>query len=283
MHWKRQILALLCFAWIAPGFAACLGAQNATHIYRFEVVPQFTSAKLYSAWSPLLQRIGQETGLCFTLGVAPSIPAFEQRLLAGEPEFVYLNPYHAVLGYQKRKYQPLLADERLLTGILVVRTDSPLQTLADLEGKSVVFPAPNSFAASLLMRAELAKRKIDIHPVFVKTHSNVYRAVIGQDAVAGGGVNSTLAGELPEIRQQLRVLYETPGYTAHPIATHPSVPAAVREKFSQAFLQLGRDEAGRKLLEGVDIPTPQAVTYAKNYKVLESLQLDKFLVFSPAP
>lgn len=283
MKWKPTILALLCFAWMATGCAACLGEQKAAHIYRFEVVPQFTTAKVYGTWAPLLQRIGQASGLCFELRIAPSIPAFEQRLLAGEPEFVYLNPYHAVLGYQKKQYQPLLADERPLTGILVVRTDSPVKTLEDLQGKNIAFPAPNSFAASLLMRAELAHRKIDIHPVFVKTHSNVYRAVIGQDAVAGGGVNSTLASEVPEVRQQLRVLYETSGYTAHPIVTHPSVPAAVREKFRQAFMQLGRDEEGRKLLDGVDIPTPQAVTYAKHYKALESLQLDKFLVLSPSP
>ena len=150
----------------------------------------------------------------------------------------------------------------------------------DLKGKNVSFPAPNSFAASLLIRAELAKQKIDINPIFVKTHSNVYRSVINKDAIAGGGVNNTLDNEAPEVRKELRVLYETSAYTPHPIATHPSVPNAVRDRFLKAMIKLTQDEAGQKLLEDINLHKPQAVNYAKHYKVLESLQLEKFLVLT---
>ena len=266
---------------IGTSYSACLGAQVSTKVYTFDVVPQFPAAKIYTTWSPLLQRIGQDAGLCFELRVSASIPEFEQRFLKGESDFTFLNPYHAVLAYQKKKYQPLLADTQdLLTGILVVRSDNPIKNLNDLKGKNVSFPAPNSFAASLLIRAELAKQKIDVNPVFVKTHSNVYRSVINKDALAGGGVNNTLDNEAPEVRQQLRVLYETPAYTPHPIATHPSVTSEVRERFLKAMVKLSQDEEGQKLLDGINLNKPQAVSYAKHYKVLESLQLDKFLVLT---
>lgn len=280
---RQHLLGIFASALLISGAvqAACLGDPHSTKVYSFDVVPQLTAAKIYTTWSPLLQRVGQEAGLCFELRVWPTIPEFEQKLLKGDPEFVFLNPYHAVLAYQKKKYQPLLADsEDLLTGILVVRIDSSIQSLEALKGKTVSLPAPNAFAASLLIRAELAKRKIDVQPVFVKTHSNVYRSVIGKDAVAGGGVNNTLDNEAPEVRQQLRVLFETPAYTPHPIVTHPSVPAAVRERFLQAMLKLTQDDAGRKLLDDINLHKPQAVTYAKHYKPLEALQLEKFLVLS---
>lgn len=281
--WKQHLLELIISGLGLCGVtqAACLGDPSASKTYTFDVVPQLTAAKIYTTWSPLLQRVGQEASLCFELRVSATIPEFEQKLLKGEPEFVFLNPYHAVLAYQKKKYQPLLADsEDLLTGILVVRADSPIKSLDELKGKSVTFPAPNAFAASLLIRAELAKKKIDINPVFVKTHSNVYRSIISKDAVAGGGVNNTLDNEAPEVRQQLRVLFETPAYTPHPVATHPSVSAAVRERFLKAMLKLAQDEEGRKLLDGINLRKPQAVSYAKHYKPLESLQLEKFLVLT---
>lgn len=266
---------------IGTSYSACLGAQVSTKVYTFDVVPQFPAAKIYTTWSPLLQRIGQDAGLCFELRVSASIPEFEQRFLKGESDFTFLNPYHAVLAFQKKKYQPLLADAQdLLTGILVVRSDNPIKNLNDLKGKNVSFPAPNSFAASLLIRAELAKQKIDINPLFVKTHSNVYRSVINKDALAGGGVNNTLDNEAPEVRQQMRVLYETPAYTPHPIATHPSVTSEVRERFLKAMVKLSQDEEGQKLLDGINLNKPQAVNYAKHYKVLESLQLEKFLVLT---
>ena len=280
----RNLASLIGAALFLSGCAqaTCLGEQNTTKTYTFDVVPQLTASKIYTTWSPLLQRIGQDAGLCFELRVSTTIPEFEQKLFKGEPEFVFLNPYHVVLAYQKKKYQPLLADSsELLTGILVVRADSPIQKLDDLKDKNIAFPAPNAFAASLLIRAELEKKKIHINPVFVKTHSNVYRAVIGKDTLAGGGVNNTLENEAPEVRQQLRVLYETPTYTPHPVATHPSVPAPVRERFLNAMLKLTQDEEGRRLLDGVNLHKPQAVSYSKHYKPLESLRLEKFLVLTP--
>lgn len=266
---------------IGTSFSACLGSQLSTKVYTFDVVPQFPAAKIYTTWSPLLQRIGQDAGLCFELRVSASIPEFEQRFLKGESDFTFLNPYHAVLAYQKKKYQPLLADGKdLLTGILVVRSDNPIKNLNDLKGKNVAFPAPNSFAASLLIRAELAKEKIEVNPVFVKTHSNVYRSVINKDALAGGGVNNTLDNEAPEVRQQLRVLYETSAYTPHPIATHPSIANEIRDRFFKAMVKLSQDDEGQKLLDGINLNKPRAVTYAKHYKALESLQLEKFLVLT---
>ena len=280
---QQTVMALLLGLGIVGhvAHATCLGDANNGKVYTFDVVPQLTAAKIYTTWSPLLQRVGQDAKLCFELRVSATIPEFEQKLLKGEPEFVFLNPYHAVLAHQKKKYQPLLADsEDLLTGILVVRADSPIKHLEELKGKSITFPAPNAFAASLLIRAEMAKKKIDITPVFVKTHSNVYRSVIGKDVIAGGGVNNTLDNEASEVRQQLRVLYETSAYTPHPVATHPSVPASVRERFLTAMLKLTQDEEGRKLLDGINLHKPQAVTYAKHYKPLESLQLEKFLVLT---
>jgi phosphonate transport system substrate-binding protein len=93
-------------------------------------------------------------------------------------------------------------------------------------------------------------------------------------------VNNTLDNETPEVRQQLRVLYETSAYTPHPVATHPSVSASVRERFLKAMLKLAQDDEGRKLLDGINLHKPQAVTYAKHYKQLESLQLEKFLVLT---
>jgi phosphonate transport system substrate-binding protein len=81
--------------------ASCLGEQNTTKVYTFDVVPQLTAAKIYTTWSPLLQRVGQDAGLCFELRVSATIPEFEQKLLKGEPEFVFLNPYHAVLAPSK--------------------------------------------------------------------------------------------------------------------------------------------------------------------------------------
>ena len=117
----------------------------------------------------------------------------------------------------------------------------------------------------------------EIKPRFVTSHSNVYRAVINGDVVAGGAVNTTLAQEPAQVREMLRVLHTTADYISHPIAAHPRVPAAVRAALVAAFLKSKTDAAGRRLLEKVQLRMPALVTYEKDYAALETLNLGAFV------
>jgi phosphonate transport system substrate-binding protein len=265
--------------WASQAYANCLGHAQPQQRYTFDVVPQFPAAKIYATWAPLLERVGQAAQVCFELRIAASIPEFEQVLWQGHAQWAYANPYHAVIAHKRHRYVPVLADGKdKLSGILVVPKEGGASSVEALRGQQVAFPAPNAFAASLLIRAELARKRIDITPVFVKTHGNVYRSVIARDMPAGGGVNNTLASESKEVQAQLRVLYETQSYTPHPVLAHPSVPAVWRQRVTDAFLALSKDEAGQRWLEGVNIDQPIPVTYERHYQALEALKLEKFLV-----
>ena len=148
----------------------------------------------------------------------------------------------------------------------------------ELAGATLAFPAPNAFAASLLIRASLARQGVAIQPRWVKTHSNVYRAVAARDVVAGGGVNNTFHREPEGLRRELRVLWETPAYASHPFSAHPRVPEAVRGAVTSAFLALGTDPKALPLLERVLLPVPVAADYSRDYKPLERLGLEEFVV-----
>lgn len=243
------------------------------------VVPQTAPLAIHKAWSPLLEKLGQATGLAFELRVMPAIPAFEAAIFKGEPDFAFMNPYHYILARREQGYIPLLRDsEHKLAGMLVVRKDSPIKSIEELNGKTVAFPAPNAFAASLYMRALLAGKHIGITPVYVKSHSNVYRSVLLQDVPAGGGVNNTFEREPADIRNQLRVLYTTPQSAPHPLAAHPRVAEAVRSKVTAAFIQLAADPANAKLFDAIQMPKPVSADYQRDYQALETLGLDKFFV-----
>ena len=262
---------------IAEG-EVCLGAQGG-HRWRVGIVPQLPPREIVSTWTPVLKEVGHRAGQCLVLVVAPSIPALEQQLRAGTLDFAFLNPYHQVMAQRWRGFIPLVRDGQTpLEGILVVRKDSPLRRLSDLNGATVAFPAPNAFAASLLPRALLAKDGIRINPSYVRTHSNVYRAVILGSSRAGGGVNNTLQRERPEVRQQLRVLWRTPPFPAHPFSAAPTVPAAVRQAVQAGFLELGRTPHGRQLLAKVQLPKVVKADHARDYAPLAALGLERFVV-----
>lgn len=259
---------------------ACLGDQSTSSkpmsVY---VVPQLAASQLYSSWTPVLENIGKTTGVCFDLEIPATIPDFERVLLKGTPDFAFMNPYHQVMAHNAKGYIPLVADSKSkLRGVVVVKADSPIKSIYELNGKNIALPAPNSFAASLLVRALLEKQGVTVEPVFVKSHNNVYRSVIVGDIEAGAGVNYTFSREPIQVREQIRVIFDTPEFMPHPFSANPRVPEELRKKIIDTFFKMSQDAKGRALLDAVQIPKPVATSYAEDYEILEQLDLKKFVM-----
>jgi len=278
-QWKAQAALAI---WIC--LSATVWADSGKPAYTLAIAPQYPAVTIHRDWTPVIERLMKETGATFTLAIAPSIPLFEESLFAGEPDFAYMNPYHEVMAMRAHGYVPLVRDSKLLTGIVVVSKDNPIKSVRELDGKEIAFPAPNAFGASLWIRALLAEReKIVITPVYLKTHSNAYRHVAVGKVLASGGVNHTLADEPEEIRSVLRVLLETPGAAPHPLSAHPRVPEAVRRAVADSLLGMSTDIPGQAILKAIDMVAPVRADYAKDYRPLEKMGLDKYVVRAAKP
>lgn len=276
-HLQKTRRQPLCIAMLL--LLAGTACAQTSGTYAFAVVPQYSATELYKDWAPLLERISRQTGVRLELKIATSIPKFEAEFIKGTPDFAYMNPYHAVLAKQAHGYVPLLRDSKPLSGILVVRQDSPYQSVHDLNGQTIAFPAPNSFGASLYMRALLTETfSIKFEASYLGTHSNVFRHVARNEMAAGGSVGAAFNDEVTQVREQLRVIYKTPEVASHPVVAHPRVAERVRKSVTKAFLALEQDEAGRALLKGIRTPAPVVANYEHDYLPLEKLKLQKYLV-----
>ena len=237
---------LLALALAAPPLAT---AQELGKPLGFGIVPQQTASRLAEDWAPLLTEISRRSGVPLVFRTAPSIPVFEERLGLGEYDLAYMNPYHYVVFHAAAGYNAFAKEQdRKIKGILVVKKDSAYRKTADLAGKTVVFPAPAAFAASILPQAEFGRLNIPIKAKFVTSHDSVYRAVASGLQEAGGGIQRTLEATPAEIRGTLRVLAETPAYTPHAFASHQRVPPEILAKVLTAMESLAGDDAGRRLL-----------------------------------
>lgn len=275
----RLIIGCMSFFYAIFAQGACLGDKTSLYSYKVYVVPQLTATQIYTRWSPVLEQVGKESKQCFELIVPTSIPQFEKELLEGKPDFAFMNPYHAVMKWRNSKYIPMVASSDPIFGILTVDKDSAFHHIKQLHGARIAFPAPNAFAASLLIRSTLDRDGVQFEPVYVKTHSNVYRSVIRGDVSAGGGIQSTLMSEPPELKTELRILMETKRYTSHPFSANARVPERVRASVQDAFLSLGQKNDGTEFLKSVHLANPMSVTKL-NYQSLESLHLEKYVVNS---
>lgn len=275
----RTLVALLLifvFAVAGAGEPGRRQEQTGKAEYVVGITPQFEANKLFAIWRPILDALEKETGLAFTLRGAPVLNEFEQQYNAGMFDFVYANPYF--VGVRNRQgYLPLIRDHgSSLSGIVVVRKDSPIQNVRELVGQTVAFPSANALAGCLLIRAELEDEfGVKVAPRFVRTHDSSFLNVALGTTVAGGGVQATLEKQRPEVRDNLRILYKTKDMVTLPFVAHPRVPEEVRRRVQAAFLKLGDAPAGQALLAQVPIKRIGTAVPAE-YEALRQLHLDRY-------
>ncbi|NRD74660.1 phosphate/phosphite/phosphonate ABC transporter substrate-binding protein [Shewanella sp. VB17] len=222
---------------------------NAPFVLIFGIVPQQAASTLARLWSPIIEQLSQNASFQLRFATAPDIPTFEQRLALGEYDVAYMNPYHYTFFHDSVGYQALVKQkDKQLKGMIVVRKDSQIQSLQGLEGKRIALPAPAAFAASVLPRASLKREGITAQIKYVGSHDSVYLAVAQHLVDAGGGVKRTFNTMDKETTEQLRILWETPGYPPHAVAIHPRIPLEIVNELRLRFVGLASLAAGAEVL-----------------------------------
>ena len=240
----KRILIMLCLIFItSPSIAKTL---------TFAVVPQQSAKKMAEKWQPLIDYLSKYTGLTIEFKTAKDIPTFEADLSAGLYDIAYMNPYHFVVFNDSAGYRSLAHQrDKKIRGLIVVHKDSPVQSLADLNGAEIAFPAPAAFAATIITSAHLRKKGIAFIPRYVKSHDSVYLSVQRNFFKAGGGIFRTLNISPDSVKSDLRVLWESKGYTPHAIATHPKMAEVDRQAILNALIALSNDSSKASILSRI--------------------------------
>jgi len=218
----------------------------------FGIVPQQSAKTLARLWTPICNYLSEKTGYTIQFSTAKDIPTFERRLLKGEYDIAYMNPYHYTVFHEKPGYEAIAhqADKRI-KGIVVVKKDSDITSLQQLNNSQLAFPSPAAFAASVLPRAKMKADGIEFEPKYVSSHDSVYLNVSKGLFPAGGGVERTFNNTPPKVKETLRILWRTPGYTPHAIASNPELNTDTLQKLKQALIGMNNDPEGQALLKTI--------------------------------
>ncbi len=245
----RRRLARLA-AVLALVVAPCAGADvGANPVLNFGVVPQQAATRLAEEWGPLLAEVGRRAGVSLIFRTAPTVPAFEGTARQGRIRPGLYEP----LPLRRVPCRPGIRGDRQGTGpqdqgVLVVRTDSPYRKVAELAGKTVIFPAPAAFAASILPQAEFDARTYASTPSSWPRHDSVPPGRRQWPAGSRWRHPAHIRGRRAGNPRKLRILTETPPYTPHAFAIHPRVPPQIARRVVSAMASLAEDETGRRLL-----------------------------------
>jgi len=246
--------------------------------YTFGVVPQFEQRKIFDIWRPILNEIEVRANIKIKMEGTAKISDFTRKFLKGKFDFAYMNPYHVIQSVETQGYIPLVRDGgRSLNGIIVVHKDSKFKSINELQNLEFAFPSANALGASLLIKAELVKRKIKYNANYVQTHSSVYLHVAKKLYPVGGGVLSTLLAQKDYIKNSLRVIYKSVPVPPHPISAHPRVPKNIRKKVKRALLEMSKSNHFKEYLKKIPI-IDMIPAKINEYMMLRDLHLEKLYI-----
>ena len=231
-----------------------------------------------------------------------NIPWLEasQKLAAGEIQMGWIcGMLYTLQQDQQARYQvlakPIFAghSEPLYFSYLVVRRDSAIQAIADLQGKRLVINDQDSYSGNHALWAHWAK--LEHAPKFASVlesgaHSNSLRMVANGEADVAA-IDCTvfdywLQADKPEMREalsQLHTIEQINPAPTPPLVMHQSVDAATTKTIRQALLALnqsaGLEQCKQAGLNGLVGASDQDYDFMRNSYQLST----RFTADAPNP
>jgi phosphonate transport system substrate-binding protein len=132
---------------------------------------------------------------------------------------------------------------------IVVPADSPVRTLAELAGSTVVFPGQEALIGYKLPYAQLLREKVPVKLAFAGNTDAAFTQLFSGRAKAAGANSQLVQNYTGREHKAFRVLWSSAPFNDLALMASKRVPAAQVRAVAQAFLGMGQDPEGRKILE----------------------------------
>lgn len=251
-------LALVTVLLIA-GCGSSAGSESNPETIIMGFVPSQESDTIADTVEPLAKKLSEELGEDVEVEgrVMTNYTALVEAMGTNEVHIGFVPAFGYVLANQEHEVEVLLKSERYGSGSYVaqylVRADSGLETLADLEGKTWAFGDPTSTSGYLFPAVQLAK-EFDVEDpeneffgesVQTGGHDNSAIAVYNGDADVAttfDDVRTSLEEEYPDIMDVLKVIKTTDPIPNDTISVTKELDDELVKKIKEVFLSFNDDE-----------------------------------------
>jgi phosphonate transport system substrate-binding protein len=206
------------------------------------------------AWTEASQHLARLSGLPLAIELPKTQLVFERKLAKGLYDFAYVTPMQLINfgrfpGYTvlaKRKAQPLRS-------VIVVKKFSDYKTFALLRDKSVAMGNPLDYGGSIIPRDALKRANFAIRPVFFASQDKALDALFADQAEAAAIGSDTYDATPSEIKGQLRVVWDSPGYTPYAFVVHPRIDSYSNLRLQRALVAMIKHVEARQLLDYIHV------------------------------
>ncbi|MGR4870163.1 putative selenate ABC transporter substrate-binding protein [Variovorax sp. LARHSF232] len=250
-------------------------------VFRVTAIPDESPTELARKAAPLMKYLEAKLGTKVEFTPVTDYAAAVEALANRKVDLAWFGGFTFVQAQARSggKAIPIVQreeDEKFRS--VFITSDPAIKQLADLKGKDVSFGSQSSTSGHLMPRSFLLQAGVDPDKDFRRVaYSGAHDATIA--AVAGGKVQAgalnisvweKFVADKRVDPAKVFVFYTTPPYYDYNWTVHADMPAATREKLTQALLALNRnDPAGKEILE-LQRATRFVPTKADNYKGIEA-------------
>lgn len=264
-----------------------MGSFPALADLKMGVFPRRPVAATHAAFKPLAEELSKQLGEKVELVVPKDFKEFWKGVSAGEYDLVHYNQYHYIKSRKEHGYKVIVANEeqgeRTIAGALSVRTDSGINAVADLKGKTILFGGgPKAMGSYIAPTAVLKKAGLEADKDYkVQFAKNPPSAVIGVfnkagDAAGSGNIILKLKAVTDKIdASQMKILAESESFVHLPWAVKGDMSDDKASKIQTAMTSLKGSPAGDGVLKAAKVTDFYKVSDSDFDKVRE---ITKFAV-----
>lgn len=227
-------------------------AHAETPTYSVGVLNQQSVVATAELWNPILQYLGKRTGATFKLAIGNTVQETDRRMAQGEFDLNFSN--HIFYVPVQQEYRPIVQwGGDPLRGTLVSLN---LKTIKELDGKTIAFPSPDAFAATIIPWTRLTQGKIRFKPLFTGSQE-ACMAALAKGLADAASVTPRFSLPYAEAHNlKLQTIYESEDFPQIPLLVHNKrVPADLAQRITRTFLTMPADPEGKKLLDALKIPS----------------------------
>jgi phosphonate transport system substrate-binding protein len=253
--------------------------------------PSVDAEKITLSAKPLIQFLEKETGYYFETAIPTSYIAVVEAFGTDRADIAIINSFSYLLAHEKYGAKAVLrvirtGNQAYYRGQIIVRTDSGIEKLEDLNGKSIAYVDASSASGYILPSSLLRKKGIKpSRETFAMKHDNVVIMVYQKQVDAGAtfyspphpvtgeplDARSRVKKQYPDVFEKIKILALTDSLPNDPVVFRKGMPDIMIQRIKNALLEFANSEEGKKIMPDIYSMEGLIETKDSDYDLLRKL------------
>lgn len=230
---------------------------------RVAIVGSASARHSFIFYRDFIDYLSQEAGLQVELILKDNYNIVNGLVCEGSVDLAFISSFSYALSESNCNYElllrPIANNNTSYNSCIIVRSDSDIESLADLRGKTFAFTDPLS-TLGRLYPLYLLTTAGETTQTFFKSVSYTYSTdyalhALANNLVDGAATNSFVLQSLnlssTEFSSKFRVIHQSEPFPLNPLVINTALLPARRQKLQNILLAMDKDERGAAILHAL--------------------------------